>query len=312
MKAKKNAARHISCTQHRPSEPQLPDVTVPSDKLFDPANRFVASSPVLSFPDPVWRAIHRASSGAGGPPLPEPSFSPFERLLIEQRNHPGLAVLLVIAWIASSDGTLDEAEAGFLRDVAATSGHASSVPALLQIVAGRDRNALQLACEVISRHLSGAGGARILRLAVEMAVADGALRPAENHLLRLLADVVGAGRTGLRDVFRELAGQSIPDPTDPSRAAFWGTDDAKGSEWSSSDSGATGGRDRPPRPQEWAFATLGVNYGASREEIKTAYRCLAVQHHPDRFARDGDAAIASATETFRRIKAAYEELVSHA
>lgn len=47
---------------------------------------------------------------------------------------------------------------------------------------------------------------------------------------------------------------------------------------------------------EW-WKTLGVPMNASREQIKEAYRILAMKHHPD---RGGDA------ELFRRLQAAYE------
>ena len=47
-------------------------------------------------------------------------------------------------------------------------------------------------------------------------------------------------------------------------------------------------------------AVLGVGPGATWAEIKSAYRRLALQHHPDR--PGGDAAM------FRKIQAAYEVL----
>ncbi|CAM6088775.1 unnamed protein product [Calypogeia fissa] len=48
------------------------------------------------------------------------------------------------------------------------------------------------------------------------------------------------------------------------------------------------------------FATLGVSCGASKREIKSAYRRLALQYHPD--VCKGD----SCTRTFMHITAAYE------
>jgi len=51
------------------------------------------------------------------------------------------------------------------------------------------------------------------------------------------------------------------------------------------------------------YAVLGVSRDATSEEIKRAYRKLAMQHHPDR--NPGDAA---AAEKFKEIGAAYEVL----
>lgn len=47
------------------------------------------------------------------------------------------------------------------------------------------------------------------------------------------------------------------------------------------------------------YQTLGVNKGATQEEIKKAYRKLASQHHPD---KGGD------TATFQKIQTAYDTL----
>ncbi|NBW51188.1 MAG: molecular chaperone DnaJ, partial [Betaproteobacteria bacterium] len=53
------------------------------------------------------------------------------------------------------------------------------------------------------------------------------------------------------------------------------------------------------------YEVLGVSKGASEEEIKKAYRKLAMKHHPDR--NQGDAAKA-AEEKFKEAKEAYEML----
>lgn len=57
-----------------------------------------------------------------------------------------------------------------------------------------------------------------------------------------------------------------------------------------------------------ALATLGLEEGVPQIDIKNAYRRLALIHHPDRYGVGGPDAIAAATETFKRIRAAYETL----
>jgi DnaJ like chaperone protein len=72
--------------------------------------------------------------------------------------------------------------------------------------------------------------------------------------------------------------------------------------------------DRPRRPsgtdsrRVHALATLGLEEGASSEEIVRAYRRLVKVHHPDRFESLGAEAVRAATQTFQRIQAAYEFL----
>jgi DnaJ like chaperone protein len=59
---------------------------------------------------------------------------------------------------------------------------------------------------------------------------------------------------------------------------------------------------------QWAYETLSVEKGASVEEIKKAYRKLAMQYHPDKIDSSDTAAQAEAAEKFREIHEAYRYL----
>ncbi|MCY3819438.1 MAG: J domain-containing protein [Gammaproteobacteria bacterium] len=61
-----------------------------------------------------------------------------------------------------------------------------------------------------------------------------------------------------------------------------------------------------------AYAVLGLEKGASKEEIRQAYRRLAQVHHPDRFSSLGEESVAAGTSTFQRINEAYAYLVRYA
>ena len=72
------------------------------------------------------------------------------------------------------------------------------------------------------------------------------------------------------------------------------------------------GNDRPPPAGDRtrrALIVLGLQPGASRSEIRKAYRRLAQTHHPDRVYTQGEARMASASLRFQRIKSAYEYLM---
>lgn len=56
------------------------------------------------------------------------------------------------------------------------------------------------------------------------------------------------------------------------------------------------------------YRTLGISPTATDEEVRQAYRKLALQHHPDRVANQGEAAKAKAERTFRQITEAKERI----
>ncbi|MGS2742875.1 J domain-containing protein [Halomonas sp. LS-001] len=58
-----------------------------------------------------------------------------------------------------------------------------------------------------------------------------------------------------------------------------------------------------------ALAVLGLSLGASRQDIRRAYRKMAQLHHPDRFFSKSDHQVALASARFQRIKSAYDYLM---
>jgi DnaJ like chaperone protein len=57
-----------------------------------------------------------------------------------------------------------------------------------------------------------------------------------------------------------------------------------------------------------AYKILEITPDANDEELKTAYRKMAVKYHPDKVAHLGDDVKRSATEKFQQVQAAYEEI----
>ena len=66
--------------------------------------------------------------------------------------------------------------------------------------------------------------------------------------------------------------------------------------------------DQPARPRT-PYETLGVPATATREEIKSAYRRLVNQYHPDKVAHLGDEFRELAEQRFKEIQEAYNRLV---
>ena len=58
----------------------------------------------------------------------------------------------------------------------------------------------------------------------------------------------------------------------------------------------------------WAYSVLEVNPNATNEEIKKAYRKMAVKYHPDKVSYLGEDVQKAAKEKFQKVNQAYETL----
>ena len=64
-------------------------------------------------------------------------------------------------------------------------------------------------------------------------------------------------------------------------------------------------RDADPN---WAYTALEITPQATDEEVKRAYRRMAMKYHPDKVSNAGEEVQRSATEKFRIINQAYETI----
>ena len=60
--------------------------------------------------------------------------------------------------------------------------------------------------------------------------------------------------------------------------------------------------------QNWMYKVLEIEPTATNEEVKKAYRRMAMKYHPDKVASAGEEAKKTATEKFRSINEAYEAI----
>ena len=60
----------------------------------------------------------------------------------------------------------------------------------------------------------------------------------------------------------------------------------------------------------WAYTALEIDPTATDEEVKKAYRRMAMKYHPDKLANAGESIRQQATDKFRSINDAYEHIKS--
>ena len=58
----------------------------------------------------------------------------------------------------------------------------------------------------------------------------------------------------------------------------------------------------------WAFKVLEISENASEQEVKKAYRKMAMKYHPDRLVDSGEEVQKAAQETFLKVQEAYDHI----
>ncbi len=111
-------------------------------------------------------------------------------------------------------------------------------------------------------------------------------------ILRLI--LIFAGMWVVRTLLRILTGRSVGARPGPGGSGQWGPRGGP-------TPGYSNGYHSP-------YEVLGVDSGASQEEISSAYRKLVQQYHPDRVADLGPELREVAEHRMKEINAAYQEL----
>ena len=243
-------------------------------------------------------------------------FTHFEELLICYKNHYGISLLLLLAWVACCDGHASDDELRQIRQIIQNTPEAEITDEVISIAKGGDLPAIQCACEIIRASHSQEKAQRLFSLMVLIAIADGYIRPSEIYVLQFLADLLGLTQQQVETSYSEITGKSFPSTPDPSKAEWWKERTAKKKQSNSSSSGQSSNSSKTSRTMSMArlkaLAMLGLDEDASALDIRSAYRRLAHVHHPDRFANLGPEAASAASESFRRIKDAYEFVTANA
>lgn len=219
----------------------------------------------------------------------------FAKILSSSDDALRLCIIAILSWIASSDGEVDDNEKELLSQLATESEQQNRVA--VEVGQRGNHEGLRLACHVIPQ-MNAEQRELLVVLSLGMCLADGYLKPSESHILLFLADLTGIGFRRLNELFSDATGESLPDPSDVSSAAWWYRRQKQ-------QPGATATHSSK---RVESLAILGLETNASDEDIKAAYRRLASIHHPDRFSSLGPEAVKAASKSFRRIKDAFDYL----
>lgn len=132
-----------------------------------------------------------------------------------------------------------------------------------------------------------------------IATADGNYSAEEDAVLRRIARRLGINQSDFISIYSRHVGSGY---------SSYGGYGNYGSGYSSSYSGGNSGHPYGSSPKSDPYEVLGINPTASNDEIKKAYRRLAMKYHPDKVEGMGEEVKKQSEEQFRKINEAYEQL----
>lgn len=145
------------------------------------------------------------------------SFSPFEQLLLKSLRPLESASLLLLVWVVMHKTRPLEADWHYLRRLARDARQDQALELLIETVRDRRLDDLRLAAEVLAAADDRESHAPFLRKAIGLAASTGPLDAPTYHLLGFLADLCRTPPAALAHLYREVTGQVLVPPADPSR-----------------------------------------------------------------------------------------------
>lgn len=237
----------------------------------------------------------------------------FPDLLTRANDIIAVAGHYCLLWLAHVDGHLHDAERRLIKR-SYPLADASGADICAVSIAARRIDDLELALRVLREKQHAPGRVQFMALCVDVVLADGRVSIGERHALCFLADVLQVMPTEIEPMFLAKAGFSLLPVGDLSSGQWWADQQARqyGRGDGASDDFVAGpppGNGRSDTGLADALRTLGLKPTATAGDVTAAYRRLAGQHHPDRFAAQGEVAARAASDRFVRIRDAYETAI---
>lgn len=187
------------------------------------------------------------------------------------QNDFKVSLLVLIACVMKADGRIQKSELAVVkRFLVANFGEEGALEALqiLKNMLEQDIDVDQVATQ-INQFMNYSAKLQLIHLLFDIALSDGAVHPDEQAVIERIAAI-----------FR-ISGADFESLKAP---YFKNTDPT------------------------WAYKALEIEPTASEDEIKKAYRRMAMKFHPDKVNNLGEEMKKSATEKFRTINEAYETI----
>jgi DnaJ like chaperone protein len=182
-----------------------------------------------------------------------------------------ISIIVLIACVIKADGRVLKSEINYIKPFFLRNfGEAGAKQALLLLkeLLNKDIDPKAVA-QQIGQHTNYSTRLELLRVLMEVANADGDIDPIELQVIEHIASAM-----------------SIQNADYQSILALY----------------------QRHKDVNWAYTALEIEPTATNDELKKAYRRMAMKYHPDKVANAGEEIRQQATEKFRGINEAYEHI----
>ena len=181
-----------------------------------------------------------------------------------------LSLVILTAAVMKADGKATHGELGHVRRFFVQQFGPQHSAELIRLLRDVLKRDMDLrgVCQQIRGHLTHAERLQVMHYLIGLAHADGHVHIAEKRILERIAADMGISEKDLASLDAMFRGPSV----------------------------------------DSAYTILEVDPKASDEEVKKAYRRMAMKHHPDRVAHLGEEVQKAAGEKFKRVQEAWERV----
>lgn len=201
----------------------------------------------------------------------EETFAPYSNNAATAEGDFKMSLLILIACVIKVDGSAKKTELNVVkRFLVANFGEDGALEALqiLKNLLNQDINDVEVA-QQISRYMNYSSKLELVHFLLDVVYADGSINQQEQYVIQQISWNLGISSLDLQSLEALYNKQSNV---------------------------------------AWAYEVLEITEEATNEEIKKAYRSMAMKYHPDKVANLGEDVKKKATEKFRSVNEAYEYL----
>ena len=182
-----------------------------------------------------------------------------------------VSIIVLIACVIKADGRVLKSEISFVKPFLVRNFGEEGAKQALQLLKQlleQSINPTDVA-QQIRQHVNYSVRLELVHLLLEVAKADGEVVDAETHIIELIATQMGISAADYQSLLSLY---------------------------------------RTHTDENWAYTALEIQPTATDDEVKKAYRRMAMKYHPDKVANAGEEIRQQATEKFRKINEAYEAI----